>query len=141
MPAHHRTSRSPRRAQALTLASFVVSDGCRSRCWAPLGSVLLNQLADARVRTFAGLLTWLRQRDGPPDFTREYWAGRTRRAAAEELWRRYLEWRVAERVQRGMMPHPPARRKPAPTRKTHAPFTVIEGSGGRRPRRSWPPPL
>jgi hypothetical protein len=122
---------------SISFAGFCKSDACRSRCWAPIGSTLLNQLAASRVSTFNGLICWLRLHDGPVDLHREYWAGRTRRAAAEELWQAYQHWRVLERVQWGMMPHPPARRKLVVERKTYAPFEVIEG--GRRPRWRVPP--
>src|SRR5262249_51735663 len=142
------TNPSLRRAQALTLAGFCSTDECRNECWAPIGNALLNKLMDSRVSTLSGLLTWLYVHDGPRNrddlYTREYWAGRTRRAAAEKLWRRYQQWSSAERAECGLLPRPTrrrrARRNPAPERKaTYQLFEVIQG-GKRRPR-SWPPPL
>jgi len=146
MPAHHPTNPSLRRAQALTLAGFCSSDQCRSECWSPITGALLDKLASSHVRTLSGLLKWLYVHDGPRNrddlYTREYWAGCTRRAAAEKLWRRYLQWHSAERAQRGLLPRPTRRRRARrnpPPKATYEPFTVIKG--GKRPRHSWPPPL
>ena len=137
------TNPSLRRVQAkLTLAGFCSTDECRNECWAPIGVALLNKLGSSQVRSLAGLQRWLRLHDGPRDLHREYWAGCTRRAAAEKLWRRYLQWCSAERAQRGLLPRPTRRRRARrnpPPKATYEPFTVIKG--GKRPRHSWPPPL